>query len=241
MDLSWFDRAVWVVGFAGHIILLFVLVGKERWRTFPIFTSLIAFNTLRTILLFLIYRYGSEVVYSRAYWSIEVLDIGLQLGLVFEMARIVLKPTGTWVRDAWKLFSLFGAVGTCIAAVLAFVAVPATVTGLNAWSTRAQLFPTMLFCVLFASVMVASSSLGLVWRNHVMGLGRGLTIWAIVSLMGGVCSYFGPNWHINLLDHIRITTYIGATVYWIITFWYPEPKSRTLTPEMYAYLSSLHK
>jgi hypothetical protein len=91
-------------------------------------------------------------------------------------------------------------------------------------------------------MMVASSRLGLVWRNHVMGLGRGLTAWAIVSLLvEAMHTYFGTDWHAALLDHLMIVTYVAATVYWIITFWRPEPKQRTLTAEMNAYLSSLQK
>jgi hypothetical protein len=242
MDLSLLDRLLWIASFVGHSMLLLVLVVKGRWRAFPVFTLLIGFSTLRTILLFSIYRYGSEQVYAAVYWGAEVLDLALQLGLVYEMASIVLKPASVWVRDARPTILLLGFIGTLIAAGLAFAASPGRPSTLGGWNDKAQLFSIMLFCVLFASMMVASSRFGLVWRNHVMGLGRGLTVWAIISLLVEAChSYFGPDWHFDLLNHIRIGTYIGATVYWIFTFWRPEPKSRTLSPEMQTYLSSLQK
>jgi hypothetical protein len=97
-------------------------------------------------------------------------------------------------------------------------------------------------CELFASMMFASSRLGLVWRNHVMGLGQGLTAWALVVLFEDAShSYFGPDWYVETLDHIRIFIYLAATIYWTITFWLSEPKSRTLSHEMQDYLSGLQK
>jgi hypothetical protein len=241
MELSPLDQALWVASFAGHVTLLLVLILKGRWKEFPVFTSLIGFNTLRTIALYLVLHYRNDA-YAAAYWSAEGIDLLLQIALVFEMARIVLKPTGTWAQDARKPILLLASIGILIAAGLVFAASPVAPASFSDWNTKAQLFSIMLFCILFASMMVASSRLGLVWRNHVMGLGRGLTAWAIISLLVEAGhNYFGSEWHTDLLDHARMATYLAATVYWIITFWRPEPKHRTLSAEMYAYLSSLQK
>jgi hypothetical protein len=242
MDLSSLDRALWAASFLGHAALLLVLIVKNRWKTFPVFTSWISFNILRDILLFLIYRHGSESLYAKAYWGAAILDLALQVTLVFEMARIVLKPTGTWVRDAWRSFLLFGAIGAVIAVALAFAVNPSAPTTFGAWITKGRLFATLLICELFASMMFASSRLGLVWRNHVMGLGQGLTVWAVVVLfVDAAHSYFGATWYQDGLAHARIIIYLCATIYWTITFWLSEPKSRTLSHEMQDYLSGLQK
>jgi len=46
-------------------------------------------------------QYGTGDLVLPVYWSSALLDFGLQLGVgVFEVARIVLRPTGTWVQDA---------------------------------------------------------------------------------------------------------------------------------------------
>jgi hypothetical protein len=242
MDLSSLDQALWAASFVAHAVLLLVLIVKARWKTFPVFSSLISFNILRDILLFEIYRNGSSTLYAYVYWGAAVLDLALQVMLVFEMARIVLKPTGTWVRDAWRSFLLFGTIGAVVAAALAFAVNPAAPNSFDTWMTKGQLFATLLTCELFASMMFASSKLGLVWRNHVMGLGQGLTAWAVPILIEDTAhSYFGPNWYAETLDHIRIVTYLLATIYWTITFWLSEPESRTLSHEMQAYLSNLQK
>jgi hypothetical protein len=242
MNLSLLDGALWAGSFIGHAALLLVLIGKKRWKTYPVFTSWICFNILRDILLSAIYRYGSVQMYANVYWSAAILDLALQVALVFEIARIVLKPTGTWVLDARRSFLIFGTIGAIIAAGLAFAVNPGAPASLAGWIAKGQLFATLLICELFASMMFASSRLGLVWRNHVMGLGQGLTVWAVVVLFEDTAhSYFGPDWHADALDHIRILTYQIATVYWIITFWLSEPESRTLSDEMKVYLSERHK
>jgi len=242
MDLSWLGQALWAASFIGNAVLLLVLIVKGRWKPFPVFTALIGFNILRDVLLFLIYRHGSESLYANVYWSAAVLDLALQVLLVFEMARIVLKPTGTWVRDAWRSFLLFGAIGAIVAAALAFAVSPVAPTTFSMWLTKGRLFASLLICELFASMMFASSRLGLVWRNHVMGLGQGLTIWALAVLAAdGAHSYYGATWHEDALAHARVITYLVATGYWTITFWLSEPKSRTLSHEMQAYLSGLQK
>jgi hypothetical protein len=242
MDMSSVDRALWAAGFVEQAALLLVLFVKGRWRTFPIFTSLISFNILRDVLLFSIYQHGNAVMYAYVYWSAEALDLVLQVALVFEMARIVLKPTGTWVHDARKSFLLFGVIGAVAAAALAFAVNPSAPDSLDAWLGKGQLFATLLTCELFASMMFASSRLGLVGRNHVMGLGRGLSVWAVVVLfVDAAHSYFGPEWHADSLDHLRILTYQAATVYWIVTYWLSEPERRTLSHDMQVYLSTLQK
>jgi len=242
MELSVTDRILWITGFSGNIVLLAVLLVKSRWKVFPLFTSLIGFNTLRTILLYGIFQYGDENLYAKAYWSAEAFDLILQLGLIYEMARIVLKPAGIWLRDARKMFLLYGVIGALVAAGLVFAANPKLPTTFIDWNEKAQLFTIMLVCVFFAGMMVASSQLGLVWRNHVMGLGRGFTAWAIVSLLTeAMHTYFGPQWHEELLNHIIMLAYLAAVIYWIITLWRSEPKNRTLSPEMNFYLSKLQK
>lgn len=242
MELSWFDLGLWIAGFAGHLALLFVLMAKGRWRAFPIFTAIIGFSAFRTILLYFMYRYSSEGAYAIVYGSADLIDLALQVALVFEIARIVLKPTGTWIRDAYLSFVIWGVFGGVIAAVLTFAVNPKVPDHLDGWIETGHFFAILLLAELFASMMVTSSRLGLVWRNHVMGLGQGLTLWAIVSLIVETFrSYYGEDWHAVTLDHIRMVSYLCAILYWMITFWISEPERRTLSPEMQEYLSGLGK
>ena len=75
-----------------------------------------------------------------------------------------------------------------------------------------------------------------------MGLGQGLGIWALISLIVGTAhSYYGWTKNYEAIDHIRTFAYLGALVYWTITFWLPEPERKPLSPEMRDYLLALHE
>ena len=241
MNLSFIDRALWAAGFIEHTTLLLVLLARGRWRTFPVFTAWIGFNAFRTVLLFAIYRYGGEHLYNDVYWSASFIDLALQVGIVFEIARVVLKPTGTWIRDARNMFLLMGVIGAVFAAVIAYVIHPTISNNLEFWIEKGNLFSAMLTVELFVSMAFASTQLGLVWTSHVMRLGQGLALWAVVALViEGAYSHFGPDWHGVVLDKVRILTYQMVTIFWVITFWRSEPKRRTLSPEMQIYLDGLH-
>jgi hypothetical protein len=241
VDLSFIDRALWAAGFIEHTVLLFVLLALGRWRTFPVFTGWIGFSAFRTVLLFAIYRYGGEHLYRNVYWSASFIDLALQVGIVFEIARVVLKPTRTWIRDARNMFLVMGVIGAIFAAVIAYVIHPTFSGNFEFWIEKGNLFSAMLTVELFVSMAFASTQLGLVWTSHVMRIGQGLALWAVVALfIEGAYSHFGPNWHGVVLDNVRILTYQGVTIFWIITLWRSEPKRRTLSPEMQSYLDGLH-
>ncbi|HZU08699.1 MAG TPA: hypothetical protein VFA02_02260 [Pseudacidobacterium sp.] len=243
MHLNLLDDILWAASFFGNVVLLAVLLIKRRWKEFPVFTILIADFAIETPALFLIYRYSSLHWYAIIYWTTYTLDFVLQVALVFEMARIVLRPTGTWVRDARSTFLLCGVAGAAIALVLTYIVHPVAPSSLVAWGVRAYLFSSLLFCELFFAMMLAAQRLGLVWRNHVMGLGQGLTAWSLATmLVHAAHTYFGAvnKYVFNTLEHVRIIVYISATIYWVITFWLPEPERRPLSPEMQKYLVALH-
>lgn len=242
MGLSLLDRALWAVGSFSQAALLLVLLVKGRWRTFPIFTLWIGFITFKDTLLYYVYGHSSPGLYKIVYWSAAIFDLALQTALVFEIARVVLKPTGTWVRDAYRFFLLWGSAGALLAIGLAFAVDPTWPRSLNSWISHANLFAGLLICELFVSMMLASTRLGLVWKNHVMGLGRGLTAWILIGLIADAAkNYMGPDWYAYTLDHLRVFSYLGAILYWAVIFWSPEPESRKLSPEMQKYIFTLHQ
>src|SRR5580698_10833287 len=99
MQLSLLENMLWAAGFTGNLFLFFVLIFRGRWRQFPIFTTLIGYYVGEAILLFVVSRAGTGSQYKFAYWLTFSIDALLQIALIFEIARIVLRPTGTWVRD----------------------------------------------------------------------------------------------------------------------------------------------
>ena|SRR5215469_4701046 len=241
MNFSFLDNVLWAAAFVANVALLLVLVRKERWREFPVFTSWIMFQVLLNFALFSIYRYGSARLYEIVYWSSVVLDFALQIGVVFEMARIVLRPTGTWLRDARSRFLLFGSLGALLAAGIAFVVHPSAYGSLDAWEIRGNLFTSMCICELFLVMMMSANRLGLQWNHHVMGLSRGLTAWAMVSFcVDALQGLLGRAPVFTMLDQTRNIAWIGAVIYWSVIFWKPQAERLPLSPAMQKYLIELH-
>lgn len=242
MNVTLTAKLLWAAGFIEHAALLFVLIRCGRWRTFPIFTTLIGYNALRTILLVSLWKTDHISGYSRVYDVGTFLDLAFQLGVILELARVVLKPAGTWVRDAGKRFVLYGIAGAAVAAGIAYAISPSVETSIDFWLEKGNLFSAMLTLELFAAMLFASAQLGLVGSSHVMRLGQGWAIWAIADLVAeGAYSHFGNSWEGSLFDYIRTGTYFLVVIYWIITLWRPEPKRRTLSPEMQSYLDGLQQ
>jgi hypothetical protein len=233
---------LWAAGFAELVALFVVLLVRRRWKVFPVFTGWIGFQILREVLLYCVFRYGSRAFYAVTYWSAVLIDLGMQIAIVFELASSVLKPTGTWVRDARKMFLVLAAVGTLVAAGAASGVNPVMPSTLDDWIEKGLLFAAMLNVQLFLAMALSSTRLGLVWRHHVMGIATGWALWAVVGLfVEAASSYFGASWHGLVLDQLRIIAYQGATIYWAVNLWLPEPESRTLSPEMQSYLSGLQR
>ncbi|HYK35199.1 hypothetical protein [Alloacidobacterium sp.] len=242
MKVSLLDNALWAASFAGTFILFVVLLLYRRWQQFPVFTTLIGYYVVENIIGFLVIRYDPHL-YATVYWITFAFDFLLQVALIIEVARVVLRPTGTWVRDARASFLISGIVGAFIAAGLTFAVHPSVPKTIDAWGIRAYLFTSLIFCELFLVTMFSAQKLGLVWKNHVMRLGQGLTAWALISAMVDVAhSYYGTA-HLQdfkTLEHVRTLAYIGAVIYWIAAFWLPEPERRELPEEMQKYLVALH-
>jgi hypothetical protein len=243
MHLSLLARVLWATTCCAQVALLLVLVVQKRWKVFHFFTAWVVFQVIQNIVgFFIVFDHASTSIYASFYWGSEVIDFALQVCVILEIARIVLKPTGTWVRDALKTFISLAVVGVFIALALSYIANPHSPTSLDAWIERGNLFSAMLSLELFIAMGAASTRLGLVWRNHVMGLAVGWSIWAIADFfIEGTLSYLGPKWHGIELDQVRIIISQAVIIFWAIIFWLPEPEERTLSPEMRVYLSTLHE
>jgi hypothetical protein len=242
MQFSLLARVLWAAGFCELAVLLLVLLIRRRWRSFPVFTTYILFQVTEAVVLYSVNRWCAPHVYVWTYWTGAFVDLLLQLCVVTELARIVLKPTGTWVRDARRMFFLMGIAGTVIAAAVSFGVNPGLPTTLDNWIEKGNLFSAMLNAQLFFAMGLTSSRLGLAWRHHVMGIATGWMLWASVGLLvEAAYSYLGPSWHGLILDNALILSFQIATVYWIVNLWLPEPKERTLSPQMQAYLLGLQQ
>jgi hypothetical protein len=241
MNLTTFAGALWAAGFIGHAVLLAVLLYRQRVREIPVFTAYIAFQTVLTPLLYVFYKDGSHVWYGRVYWSSALLDFAFQIGIVVEIARIVLRPTGTWVQDAKSQFLLSGTGAVLLAAALAWFVSPPAANLLDMWEVRGNLFTSLVICELFVLMSITANRLGLGWRSHVMALGQGLTAWALIAvLIDALHSYLGTEREFTTLEHVRMTVYVAALAFWTVQLWVDEPERQPISSDLHKYIVDLH-
>jgi hypothetical protein len=241
MNFTTLENILWAAGLVGVAALLVVLLYRQRWQQFPVFTCFVAYSTLVSAGMFFIAKYSTPRVYRNTYWVTGGGDILFQLGLIFEIARNVLRPTGTWVRDARSSFVLWGLTGTAFAIGLCLAIKAPLGSTAGIWEIRGDLFTALLDCELFLAMLFASNKLGLEWRNHVMSLAQGLTVWAFVSAVSDLASIFlGWTQQYRIVQLFPSFLYIAVLMYWQVAFWRPEAVRAPLSEEMKDYLVALH-
>src|ERR1700733_6685474 len=104
MRLTSLDFLYWAAGFITQLALLCVLWYRRRARAFPYFTALITLNVVRTIVLYIVLHNGTKAGYAYTYWSAAVLDVILQLCVVYEVASRVFRPLDIWANDVRSKF-----------------------------------------------------------------------------------------------------------------------------------------
>ena len=242
MNVSALAKVLWVLSAYGTAALLLVLLARGRWRRFPMLVTWLGFETARSLTLYVLYRHAWFRWYAHLYWGSLVVDFALQLAVTIEIARIVLRPTGTWVRDAWMQFWAAGAGGAALAALVAWGVTPPGTSIRSVWMIRGNLFTSLVICELFVVMSVTANRLGLGWRNHVMALGQGLTLWSgVMVAMTALQSFLGTQDHYADLDKGRIVAYIVAVGWMIVQLWRDEPERQPIAPELREYILALHR
>jgi hypothetical protein len=232
----------WALGSAMSLALLLVLTLRGRWRQFPVLTTWLAFLNVRTILYFVFYLEGSKLWYTRVYMGGLFIDFALQLCIVLEIARIVLRPTGTWVRDARGYFFASGIAGIAVAALLTWYVSPMASSPRRVWEIRSNLFTSLVICELFVVMSMTANRLGLGWRNHVMAVGQTLTAWSGVMVVKTAIQSFPATQHFyGHLDHIRQVTYALAALWLMLQLWRDEPERRPISADLSEYILALHR
>lgn len=235
----------WAAGLVAHIVLLIVLWLRHRARTFPIFTTLIAMNIVRSVTLYSVFHHGTPAAYRVVYMALALVDYSLQIGVAYELASHVFRPTGTWAPDVRKGFLILVIIGVVIAAAIACMPTPPEKTVLKSLLDRLNLFSSAVLCVLFVGMIRFSVTARLPWKTHVARIAQGLGFYSFLGiLIAAGYNLFGEvrtSVVSQELTAIRLPIYLTFVVYWIITLWQEAPAPRELPEEMRKQLFTLQR
>jgi hypothetical protein len=177
MPVTDLDLLLWVTGFLGHVTLLPILLLRRRARTFPVFTTLIVLNVIRTIVLFLISREGTKAMYFYTFWSLASADVALQFGVVYELASKVFRPLGEWASDIRTKLTVWVAGSACFALLLTWIPKPQSQFWMQVLLLKGSFFSAALMSELFVGMIALSSVAGLSWSSHVAKIAKGLAFY----------------------------------------------------------------
>jgi hypothetical protein len=245
VHLTDLDRLLWALCLAGHVILLAVLLLRRRAAVFPIFTTLIAVNIFRTVLLYFTLRLGTSETYFYTYWTLAVVDVALQLAVAYELATHVFQPLGAWAPDVRRSFLVIGIVSVLIALSLTWLGAPPTHKPRLAIILRGEFFSSVVLSELLVAMVAMSVTLGLPWRTHVARLAQGLGVYSTFGILTDAAhSYFGSsrgNGLYKSLAQFQIVLYLACLGYWTVTLARKEPAPRKLPEHLHEELCVLQR
>jgi hypothetical protein len=247
MHLARIDFSLWAAGLVAHVVLLAILIIRSRGRSFPIFTTLISLNVARTIILYLIVlNHGSKHSYLVAYCSLAVIDLLLQLGVVYELASHTFRPSGTWAPDVRRGFIWATGVSVAIATTLTFLPkIPPSHPWILSQLTRVNFFSAMLMSELFVVMIMLSLTVRLSWKPHAAKIAQGFGVYSLACvLIAAARSYpivMDKAGLLSTLTYLRIVGYLFIVVYWILSLWLDAPAPKELPEKMRSQLMVLHQ
>ena len=205
----------WGIGFVLSASL-FVMLASQRRDSEKWFTAWIGFGCANSAALFLVSRLSVPHLYFLVYWIDAFLDLLLQLGVVYEVARAVLTRKGQWVAKSGDRLGVYFCVGVVASVVVSFTISPAAGTVVDVVFARANLFMTVLFCSTFGTVVLLSMRCGVGWRGRPAKLVYGLVVWNLVSFCTDTLhTYWSTIAYFTKLEYIRDASFIVVLIYWI--------------------------
>ncbi len=217
MDL--WNLILWWGAIPLQMVLLYVLVRKRSFRTFPWFFAYTAFAVTAGIGRFLIRNHHSG--YSRVYWATEAIYPLLGIAVMYEVFRNVFRNFSRlwWFSAIFPLVVLL-CLGLTISRSLS---VPSGVqTGPAAWILGAEMGVRLLQVAMFALLVTLVLLFGLRWRQQAFGICAGYGLFASVALLTTTEFYeFGTRFKF-LWGLVSVITYSMAVLIWLWYFSVPE-------------------
>ena len=236
MHLTGLDLLFWAAGFAENLALLLLLWYRRRAKAFPFFTALVTLVVIKTLALYFVNLYGTKKDYAHVYWTLAILDMTLQLCVVYEVASLVFRPLNVWAEDIRSSFVWLISLSLLVATGLTWMGSVPSPTWVQALTTKGNLFASTLLSELFVAMMGLSIKVKLPWRTHVAKIAQGLGAYSLISvLIDTGRSYFGVSREqpgFVAISHVRMAAYLGCVTYWIASLWPDELPGRTMTAEM---------
>lgn len=242
------NQVLWTLTFAGLLVLLVVLLGRDRVRRFPWFTAAMVMMALRMVASRLLFGRLSPIVSSEVFLVMSDIASIIALLVVVEMAR---RSFAGARRRTWVIATLIVlAVGVAIVAewgpwpsakTLLAASTLAFLRMMQLFAQKADLLSDLLTVQLGLLVLLFGSRFKAGWRSHPQQIVIGLStasisqlavrvIWQQIALHSTIHSQAEYQRVMALQDkiyHANSVVYLAVLVWWIVWLWFDEPGAKT--------------
>ncbi len=241
------DQVLWTLTFAALLVLLVVLLGRDRARRFPLFMASIAVVTLRLLVTRLLFNRIKPLVLSEILLTLADLGVLAALLVIVEMARTAFAQASRWAAIGVTLAAL-AVSGTALAvwgpwpswATLRASSTLATLRRMQMAAEKGDLLAGMLAIELAFLVVFFGRRFHAGWRSHVHRIVLGLAAvaaaqlavrgaWQAITLKAVVHSRAQYDSLMTVRDRMYSANdivYLCVLIWWIVCLWCDEPGAR---------------
>jgi hypothetical protein len=224
--------------------LALVLIRRSLARFYPVFLLYLFLNLVEDPLGWALQ--GSQA-YLRYYFVVTILDYILQLLILVEIARNVIRPAKRSIPFPIAPVATVGIL-LCLLVAVSF-SPQIQLIGLDHTREvliRVSILLAILKILLFVILAVFAQVLGIGWKSHVLQLASGFAFYGAVSLLVQLSSTHIAEAdrstyivHLTRLAQIQSAAYNGTLVFWIWAFSRNEAPRKDFTPQMQEVLVTI--
>jgi hypothetical protein len=252
-------QVLWTLTFASLLVLLVVLLGRDRIRRFPWFTTGIVLVTLRLLMNRLLHDRLPPITMGEIAITLACISAVVSLVILIEMARHAFRRASA---QAWLLWTLALLIIGGLAVwkwgpwpnlhALAFDTLIAKLQFMQFLSVKIGLLVDVLSIALGILVVAVGARYGAGWRSHVQRIMIGLStaslsqmcaqgIWQVIAHHTTPHSQAEYERVLGIQEKLLNTNsavYVIVVIWWIICLWNDEPGSATRSEAEIAPASS---
>lgn len=239
-------QVIWTLTFAAHLVLLVVLLGRDRARRFPWFTVGISLVALRLISSRLLFNRLPQLTLGAIFVVLADISVIVSLLVLIELTRQVFGRVPSKPRAIWILI-LF-AIACAVAATWGPWPALKTITPmtpiaflevLQLLAQKGGLLIDVLTVLLGLLVISYGRRYGVGWRTHAQRIMIGLStassaqiavqiIWQVIAKTAKPHSMAEYERVVGLREKLfngNSVVYLAVIVWWIACLWMEEPRS----------------
>lgn len=237
-------QVLWTLTFASLLVILVVLLGRDRARRFPWFTASLVLMALRLVASRLLFGRMAPIVSSEIFLVLSDLASIITLLVVVEIARRAFAGASrkAWIVGTLALLIVGGVVlakwGPWPSPKTLFVASQlSALRAMQLFAQKADLLADVLFVQLGLLVVLFGRRFKAGWRSHTQMIAIGLStasisqlavraIWEVIALHTTIHQQSDYERVMNMQEkfyNANSVVYLAVLVWWIIWLWFDEP------------------